>query len=157
MTKLLFDLFPLILFFLAFRAFDLYVATGVAMAAVVGQILWLRLRSKPIETRHWINLSVIVVFGGAPLIFQNDAFIKWKPTVLYWRFAAILLGSQWFFRRNLMMPLMGSQIAFPEQAWKKLDDSGAGQLMLSGLTNAVGDFSGYFTDYQWENFKVFVS
>jgi len=157
MTKLLFDLFPLILFFLAFRAFDLYVATGVAMAAVVGQIFWLRLRSKTIETTHWINLSVIVVFGGATLIFQNDAFIKWKPTVLYWLFAAILLGSQWFFRRNLMMTLMGSQIALPEQAWKKLDYSWAGFFIFSGLANAFVAFSGYFTESQWVNFKVFGS
>src|SRR5690625_1190441 len=98
MRKLLFDLFPLILFFLAFRSFDLYVATGVAMAAVVAQILWLRLRARTIETTHWLNLGVIVVFGTATLVFQNDAFIKWKPTVLYWLFAAILVGSQLIFR-----------------------------------------------------------
>lgn len=157
MKKLLFDLFPLILFFLAFRSFDLYVATGVAMAAVVAQILWLKLRNRTIETTHWINLGVIVVFGTATLVFQNDAFIKWKPTVLYWLFAAILLFSQLFLGRNLMMSLMGGQIALPEIAWKKLNYSWAGFFIFSGAANLFVAFSGYFTESQWVNFKVFGS
>src|SRR5699024_12421391 len=116
MRKLLFDLFPLILFFLAFRSFDLYVATGVAMAAVVAQILWLKLRARTIENTHWINLGVIVVFGTATLVFQNDSFIKWKPTVLYWLFATILIVSQLLLGRNLMMSLLGGQMTMLEAA-----------------------------------------
>src|SRR5690606_194633 len=98
MKKFLFDLFPLILFFIAFRFADIYTATAVAIAAGVLQFLWLKLRGKTIETMHWINLGVIVVFGGATLFFQNDAFIKWKPTVLYWIFAVALIGSRLFFK-----------------------------------------------------------
>jgi len=93
MKKFLFDLFPLILFFIAFRLADIYTATAVAIAAGVAQFLWLKLRGKAIETMHWINLVVILVFGGATLFFQNDAFIKWKPTVLYWVFATALLAA----------------------------------------------------------------
>ncbi len=157
MKKLLFDLFPLILFFLAFRSFDLYVATGVAMAAVVAQILWLKLRQRTIETTHWINLGVIVVFGTATLVFQNDAFIKWKPTVLYWLFAVILLLSQLLLERNIMMRLMGGQISLPEAVWKKLNYSWAGFFAFSGAANLFVAFSGYFTESQWVNFKVFGS
>lgn len=157
MKKLLFDLFPLILFFIAFRSMDIYAATAVAMAAVVAQILWLKLRQKTIETTHWINLGVIVVFGTATLVFQNDAFIKWKPTVLYWLFAAILLIAQLFFERNLMMTFMGGQIALPEVAWKKLNYSWAGFFIFSGALNLFIAFSGYFSDSQWVNFKVFGS
>jgi|SRR5690625_458053 len=157
MRKLLFDLFPLILFFLAFRSFDLYVATGVAMAAVVAQILWLRLRARTIETTHWLNLGVIVVFGTATLVFQNDAFIKWKPTVLYWLFAAILVGSQLIFKRNLMMRLMGGQVALPEAVWTKLNYVWAAFFAFSGAANLFIAFSGYFTESQWVNFKVFGS
>src|SRR5690625_3751852 len=145
MRKLLFDLFPLILFFLAFRAFDLYVATGVAMAAVVAQILWLRLRARTIETTHWINLGFIVVFGTATLVFHNDSFITWKPTVLYWLFAGILLFSQLFLGRNRMMSLMGGQLTLPEAAWKKLNYSWSGFFIFSGAANLFVAFSGYFT------------
>lgn len=155
MKKFLFDLFPLILFFIAFRYADIYTATAVAIAAGVLQFLWLKLRGKTIETMHWINLGVIVVFGGATLFFQNDAFIKWKPTVLYWIFAVALLGSNWFFKRNLMHKLMGGQIQLPQVAWDKLNLGWAGFFAVCGAINLYVAFSGQFTESQWVNFKVF--
>jgi intracellular septation protein len=155
MKKFLFDLFPLILFFIAFRFSDIFTATAVAIAAGVAQFAWLKLTRKAIEATHWINLTVIVVFGGATLFFQNDVFIKWKPTVLYWLFACILLGGKWFFRRNLMQRLMGSQISMPVSAWNKLNYSWAIFFFISGFLNLYVAFSGYFTESQWVNFKVF--
>ncbi|HLU78126.1 MAG TPA: septation protein A [Burkholderiaceae bacterium] len=155
MKKFLFDLFPLILFFIAFRFADIYTATAVAIAAGILQFLWLKLRGKTIETMHWINLGVIIVFGGATLFFQNDAFIKWKPTVLYWIFGSALLGSQWFFGRNLMQKLMGGQIDMPEAAWNRLNLSWAGFFVVCGAINLYVAFSGQFTESQWVNFKVF--
>lgn len=155
MKKFLFDLFPLILFFLAFKFYDIYTATAVAMAASVAQILWIKLRGKAIETTHWINLTVIVVFGGATLLLHNDAFIKWKPTVLYWLFAAILLGGRWIFKRNLLQKVMGAQIRLEEPIWDRLNVSWAGFFVLSGALNLYVAFSGRFTEAQWVNFKVF--
>jgi len=155
MKKLFFDFFPLILFFAAFRYADLYVATAVAMVAAVAQLLWLRLRGAVIEATHWINLTVIVVFGGATLLLQNDAFIKWKPTVLYWVFAGILLGSRWFLGRNLMQKLMGAQIQLPAPIWARLNSLWAGFFVISGALNLYVAFSGHFTEAQWVNFKVF--
>lgn len=155
MKKFLFDLFPLILFFLAFKFYDIYTATAVAMAASVAQILWIKLRAKPIETTHWINLTVIVLFGGATLLLHNDAFIKWKPTVLYWLFAAILLGGRWIFKRNLLQKVMGTQIKLEEPIWDKLNLSWAGFFVVSGALNLYVAFSGRFTEAQWVNFKVF--
>lgn len=155
MKKFLFDLFPLILFFVAFRFADIYAATAVAMAAVVLQILWIKLRKHPIEATHWINLSVIVVFGGATLFFHDDTFIKWKPTVLYWLFAAILLGARLITGRNIMRKLMGEKVDLPDTAWNKLNDSWAMFFIISGLINLYVAFSGHFTESQWVNFKVF--
>lgn len=157
MKKLLFDLFPLILFFIAFRLFDIYTATAVAMGAAVAQITWLKLRKSLIEPTHWINFGVIVVFGSATLFFQNDAFIKWKPTVLYWLFSAILLGSHWFAKRNIMQKLMGGQLVLPAVAWTKLNYGWAAFFIFSGSINLFVAFSGYFTDSQWVSFKVFGS
>src|SRR3546814_1245139 len=94
MKRLLSDLFPLILFFIAYRFADIYTATAVAIAASVAQFIWLRATGKRIEATHWINLSVIVIFGGATLWLHSDVFIKWKPTVLYWLFGGALLGAQ---------------------------------------------------------------
>lgn len=155
MKKFLFDLFPLILFFIAFKFADIYTATAVAIVAAVGQFIWLKLRKKAIEATHWINLSVIVLFGGATLFFHNDAFIKWKPTVLYWLFAAILLIGKWVFKRNLIQKIMGTQITMPEHVWDKLSLSWGAFFIASGALNLYVAFSGQYTESQWVNFKVF--
>lgn len=155
MKKFLFDLFPLLLFFVAFKFSDIYTATAVAIAAAIAQFIWLKVTGKSIEATHWINLSVIVLFGGATLFFHNDAFIKWKPTVLYWLFGAILVGGKVFFDRNLMQKLMGAKVNMPGPVWDKLNYSWAGFFVFSGALNLYVAFSGHFTEAQWVNFKVF--
>lgn len=156
MKKFLFDLFPLILFFAAFRiADDIFIATAVAIAATVAQFVWLKLTGKALEATHWINLGVIVVFGGATLYFQNELFIKWKPTVLYWLFAVILAGARWILRRNIMQTIMGRQIAMPAAVWDKLNYSWAAFFLLAGALNLYVAFSGQYSESQWVNFKVF--
>jgi len=155
MKKFLFDLFPLILFFGAYRYSDIYTATAVAITASILQIVWLKVTRKAIETTHWINLTVIVVFGGATLWLHSDVFIKWKPTVLYWLFAAILIGARLFFKRNLLTHLMGKQITLARPVWDRLNAAWAIFFVLAGLANVFVAFSGYFTESQWVNFKVF--
>jgi len=155
MKKFLFDLFPLILFFIAYRYADIYTATAVAMAAAVAQIVWLKARRRAIEATHWINLTVIVVFGGATLAFHSDAFIKWKPTVLYWVFAGALLGSRLLFRRNLIRRLLQAQINLADSVWERLNLAWASFFALAGAANLYVAFSGHFSESQWVNFKVF--
>jgi len=155
MKKFLFDLFPLILFFIAYRFADIYTATAVAIAASVAQFVWLRATGKRIEMTHWINLSVIVIFGGATLWLHSDVFIKWKPTVLYWLFGGALLGSRFLFGRNLMRRLLGTQIELSDTAWDKLNLSWALFFLAAGAINLYVAFSGHFTESQWVNFKVF--
>ncbi|GAB2915965.1 septation protein A [Paralcaligenes sp. KSB-10] len=155
MKKFLFDLFPLILFFLAFKFADIFTATAVAIAAGIAQFIWLKVTGKTIEATHWINLSVILVFGGATLFFHNDVFIRWKPTVLYWLFGGILLVGKWVFKRNLIRKVLGTQIDMPEAIWDRLNLSWAGFFAASGALNLYVAFSGRFTESQWVNFKVF--
>jgi len=155
MKKFLFDLFPLILFFVAYRSADIYTATAVAMAAAVVQILWLKARRRAIEATHWINLGVIVVFGGATLFFHSDAFIKWKPTVLYWAFGVGLMGSRIILRRNLIRQLLHAQVSVADAVWERLNLSWASFFVLAGAANLYVAFSGHFSQAQWVNFKVF--
>jgi len=155
MKKFLFDLFPLVLFFVAYRSADLYVATAVAISASVAQIVWLKARQRVIEATHWINLTVIAVFGGATLALQNDAFIKWKPTVLYWIFAVVLLASRVIFRRNLIRHLLQTQVSVAEPIWERLNLIWASFFALAGAINLYVAFSGHFNLDQWVNFKLF--
>lgn len=155
MKKFLFDLFPLILFFVAYRFADIYIATSVAIAASVLQLIWLKVRGKAIELMHWVNLTVIVVFGGATLYLHSDVFIKWKPTVLYWLFGAAVLIGRWVFRRNLIKRMLGAQIALPEAIWDRLNLLWGSFFAVAGALNLYVAFSGHYSESQWVNFKVF--
>lgn len=155
MKKFLFDLFPLILFFVAFKFSDIFTATAVAVTAAILQILWLKLTGRLIEATHWINVTIIVVFGGATLLLHDDTFIKWKPTVLYWMFAMILVGGRLLFKRNIMRKMMGEKIALPDHVWDRLNYSWSTFFVASGALNLYVAFSGRFTEAQWVNFKVF--
>ena len=154
MKKFLFDLFPLILFFAAFRLADsMYVATAVAIAASVAQFVWLKATKKTIEATHWINLTVIVLFGGATLVLQNDAFIKWKPTVLYWLMGGALLIGQLVFKKNLLRSVMGAQLQLPDAIWLKLNWAWTAFFAVMGALNIWIAYN--FDTDTWVNFKLF--
>ncbi len=104
--KFLFDIFPVILFFVAFKLYGIYAATSVAIAATVLQIGWVWMKHRKIDNMQWISLALIVVFGGATLLLRDETFIKWKPTVLYWLFSTVLTVSALVFRKNLIRAMM---------------------------------------------------
>ena len=150
--KFLFDLFPVILFFAAFQLWDIYVATGVAIAASFAQIGWLALRGERIDPMLWASLAIIVVFGGLTLALHDKTFIQWKPTVLYWLFAAVLTGGA-LTRRNLIKAMMSKQIALPEPVWAKLNWSWVGFFAFMGAANLYVAYN--FSESAWVNFKLF--
>ena len=151
--KFLFDLFPVILFFIAYKFAGIYAATGVAMAATFAQIGWLWFRGRRIDTMLWVSLVIITVFGGMTLALHDETFIKWKPTVLYWAFAAVLLGGTLFFKKNLMRTLLAEQMELPEAAWKTVNWSWIGFFLFMGVANLVVAFN--FSTDDWVNFKLF--
>ncbi len=153
LMKFLFDLFPVILFFVAYKLADLYVATGVAIAATFAQIGWLLFRGRKIDTMLWVSLVVITLFGGMTLLLHDEAFIKWKPTILYWAFAATLLGGVLFRRKNLIRMLMAGQLDLPEAAWDKLNWAWMGFFVFMGIINLLVAFN--FSTDDWVNFKLF--
>jgi intracellular septation protein len=151
--KFLFDIFPVILFFIAFKFYDIYVATVVAIAATFLQIGWLWLRRRKIENMLWVSLAVIVVFGGATLLLQNETFIKWKPTVLYWLFAIALAIASLVFKRNPIRAMMEAQVTLPEAVWSKLLISWIVFFAVMGALNLIVAYN--FTTDTWVNFKLF--
>jgi intracellular septation protein len=151
--KFLFDLLPVILFFIAFKLQGIYVATAVAIAASLAQIGWLWLRGRKIDAMLLVSLAIIVVFGSATLLLHDETFIKWKPTVLYWMFASVLSVSALLFHKNLIRSMLGEQIRMPDPAWSKLNFSWAGFFACMGFLNLYVAFN-YPTD-TWVNFKLF--
>jgi len=180
--KFLFDLFPVILFFAMFKWGEnhpdtaqalaqqylgglvsggiattaqapIMLATAIAIVATIGQITWLLLRRRKVDTMLWVSLVIIVLFGGATIYFHNETFIKWKPTVLYWCFGAALLASQVLLGKNLIRLMMEQQISLPDLVWQRLSLAWAAFFGLMGVVNLYVAY--YFSTAAWVNFKLF--
>jgi intracellular septation protein len=151
--KLLFDMFPVVLFFVAFKLYDIFVATAVAIVASFVQIGWVWFKHRKVENMMWVSLVVITVFGGATLILENETFIKWKPTVLYWLFAVALAVAAIGFKKNLVRSMMGHQVSLPDPVWQKLLASWIGFFAVMGVLNIWVAYS--FSTDTWVNFKLF--
>ena len=153
--KLLADWLPIILFFVVYKAVDLYWATGVAIAATLAVMGYMKLRSHAIETMQWVSLGLIVVFGGATILFQDELFIKLKPTLLYGLFAAAIVIPHLFFKTLPIQKLMGSKIEMPMPAWSKLNMAwGVFFGFMAVLNLWVAET---FSTDTWVNFKLFGS
>jgi intracellular septation protein len=151
--KLLFDLFPVILFFIAFKIFNVYVATGTAIVATIAQIGWVKWRHGKVDTMLWVSFAIIAVFGGATLILHDETFIKFKPSILYWIFAIILLGSNLLLKKNLMRTLLKEKITLPTKVWNQLNLGWSLFFVLLGVVNLYVAFN--FSTDAWVNFKLF--
>jgi intracellular septation protein len=150
--KFLFDLFPVALFFIAIQVWDIFIATAVAIAATVAQVLWLALRKKRIEPMLWASLAIIVVFGGLTLYLRDKTFILWKPTVLYWLFGCVLAGAA-AARRNLIRALLSEQLKLPERVWSRLNWSWVAFFAFMGVANLYVAFN--YSEKIWATFKLF--
>jgi intracellular septation protein len=148
--QLIADYFPLILFFLAFKWQGIMVATAVAIAASVVQIAWFKWKGK-VSPIHWISLVIIAVFGGATLILQDEVFIKWKPTVLYGAFCAVLAVGKLAFGRDLIAYLL-KDIVLPPAIWTRVTWSWATFFAAMAALNWYVAF--HFPTETWVNFKV---
>ena len=177
--KILFDLFPIILFFAAYQVGErnpenasawlaalgivldsgakpgVFLATVVAIAATFIQIAWVWLRHRKVDTMLWVSLVLILVFGGATLFLHDETFIKWKPTVLYWLFALSLGLAPILFERNLIRLMMEKNVSLPGAVWSRLNLAWAAFFALMGVANLWVAMN-YSTD-AWVNFKMFGS
>ncbi len=157
--KFLFDLFPIILFFVAFKFGDIYTATIVAMIATIFQILWVYYRHRKIDAMQWVSLAMILVFGSLTIFLHDKTFIQLKPTALYWLFAAALFISAQFFKKNWIQVLMGKQVTLKphsaESVWLTLNKAWALFFFAMGALNLYIAFE--YSEEAWVNFKLFGS
>jgi intracellular septation protein len=151
--KFLFDLFPVILFFVVFKFFGIYPATAAAIVATIAQIIWVKLRHGKVDGTMIASGLIIIVFGGATLLLHDENFIKWKPTVLYWVFSVALIVTNLAFKKNLIRGLMEKQISLPNNIWNTLNIAWSLFFLVLGFINLYVAFN-YSTDH-WVDFKLF--
>lgn len=151
--KFLFDLFPIILFFIAYKMYDIYVATAVVIVATFVQLAYFWLKHRRLEKMHLVTLILVVVFGGATILLQDEAFIKWKFSVVNWLFGLAFLGSQFIGEKNLIQRMLDKQISLPPQVWTRLNISWVVYFLSLGFVNVYVMYN--FDTDTWVNFKTF--
>ncbi len=153
MKKLLYDYFPILCFFVAYKLYGIYTATAVTMAAAFLQVSIDWLKYHRFDKLHLITLALILLMGSATLISHDDIFIKWKPSLIYWLFAALLLGSQFIGSKPLMSRLLSEQVQLPKKIWTHINVSWGIFFAAMGVANVYVVYH-YDTD-TWVNFKLF--
>ena len=151
--KFLFDFFPVILFFVAFKLYGIFTATAVAIAASFIQVGFFWFKHRRFETMHLVTLGIIVIFGGATLLFKDEMFIKWKPTVLNWLFALAFFGSHFIGNKPIVQRMMASAITLPASIWHRLNIVWTIFFIVIGFANIYVAYN--FDTATWVDFKVF--
>lgn len=151
--KLLFDFFPIALFFLTYKLYGIYVATIVIIVSSLLQTGAFWLKHRRIELTHGITLILVLIFGAATLAFHNEMFIKWKPTAIYWVFALLFCGSQIIGTKSLLERLMGDKITLPNYIWQRLNLSWAAFFIGMGGLNLYVAY--HYSTNIWVDFKLF--
>ncbi|MGM3193476.1 septation protein A [Dickeya dadantii subsp. dieffenbachiae] len=151
--KQLIDFIPLIVFFVCYKLYDIYVASGALIAATAAALLLSWFIYRKIEKMMLLTFLMVAVFGTLTLVFHNDQFIKWKVTIIYTLFAVALLFSQFVMKKTLIQRMLGKELPLPEMVWAKLNISWAVFFLLCGLANIYIAF--WLPQSVWVDFKVF--
>lgn len=156
--KLLFDFFPIILFFVTFKFYEdqhqgILAATAVVIVATAVQVGVTWARHRKVENMHLVTLVLVVVLGGVTLLLDDEIFIKWKPTVVNWLFGIAFLVSQFIGRRPLVERMLGANVKLPPAVWGRLNLSWVGFFAFVGVLNLYVVYN--YDTATWVNFKLF--
>lgn len=156
MKKLFFDFLPVIIFFGVYKfTGSIVTATAVLIPTTILQIGIVWWKKRKVETVHLVTLVMVIILGGATVLSDNIVFIQWKPTVVYWIFATVFLGSEFIGSKNLIERMSGKQLTLPKIIWSRLNYAWIVFFILLGFVNIFVAFSGRFSEEAWVNFKLF--
>ena len=152
--KLLLDFLPVIIFFIVYKSTDdIILATAILIPATLLQMLYTWIKTHKIEIIQLVTLALVVILGGATIIFQDKTFIQWKPTVVTWLFAGAFLGSQFIGDKTIIQRLMQNTIQMPAHAWKSLNYAWVVFYVILGAVNLYVAYT--MSEEIWVNFKLF--
>ncbi len=154
MIKQLVEFFPILLFFIAFKLYDIYVATAVVIVATIVQVGYAWFKYRKVETMQWITLILVVVMGGLTLILHDEQFVKWKLSIIEWLFGVAFLGSQFIGKKPFIERMMSSQLTLPAPIWKALNLCWAAFFIGVGCLNVYVMF--HYDTNDWVTFKTFI-
>lgn len=150
--KLLFDFFPIVLFFIIYKLYGIYAATGVLIVASILQVLYTWLKHKRIDGLVLITCAMAIALGSITIILKNEIFIKWKPSVIYWLLAAAFLFSQFIGNKPIVQRMLQDNMKLPKHIWFRLNLSWVIFFASMGLLNVYVVYN--FSTDAWVNFKL---
>jgi intracellular septation protein len=149
----LFEFFPIIFFFIAYKLYDIYVATAVVIVATIIQVSYNWFRYRKVETMQWITLGLIIVMGGATILLHDEQFIKWKLSIIEWLFGLAFLGSQFIGKKPIVERMMSKSLKLPDFVWRRLNVMWGIFFISVGFINVYVMFN--FSTDEWVSFKTF--
>ncbi|MFQ6370508.1 septation protein A [Shewanella sp. YIC-542] len=150
--KQLLDFLPLVVFFAVYKFYDIYIASGVLVAATALQLIITYAIYRKLEKMHIITFVVVAVFGSLTLFLHDDVFIKWKVTIVYALMALALVISQWL-KRPVLKSMLGNELQVGDHIWARLTWYWVGFFLLCSGANVYVAFN--LSQETWVNFKVF--
>jgi intracellular septation protein len=151
--QLLFDLFPVVVFFVAYKLAGIYVATGAIIITMAVQIAYQWLRHRKVNRMFLASGVLVAILGGVTLVLRNPLFLQWKPTLVNWLFAVVFLGSQVIGDKTLIQRIMGHAIELPQTLWRQLNLMWVAAFAALGAANLYVVY--HFSEAAWVDFKLF--
>ncbi len=151
--QLLVDYIPIVAFILAYFYKDIFFATGVLMAVMPVVLVLQWLMTKKINKIYAASTVLVLVLGGATVIFRNPTFLYWKPTVLNWLIAIVFLGSQWIGDRTVVQRMLGKAAELSPDQWVRLNQIWVVFFSIVGGVNLYVAYN--FSEAFWVKFKLF--
>lgn len=152
MFKLATELGPLLIFFFANAKFNLFVATGAFMVAIVVALVASWMVTRHIPVMALVTGVIVLVFGTLTLVLHDETFIKVKPTIIYGLFAAVL-GGGLLFGRSFIAIMFDQMFNLTSEGWRKLTLRWTLFFVAMALLNEV-IWRTQTTDF-WVAFKAF--
>ncbi|MDW6003783.1 septation protein A [Vibrio mangrovi] len=150
--KQLIDFIPLIVFFVLFKLYDIYVATGALIIASAIQIAITYFWYKKVEKMQVITFVLVAVFGGMTIFLHDDNFIKWKVTIVYLVFAVGLTISH-LIGKSAIKGMLGKELQLPDYVWSKINWAWVLFFVACAIINVYIAFK--LPLDVWVSFKVF--
>jgi intracellular septation protein len=177
--KFLFDFFPVVLFFIAYKFFGdlppqlieatnslpvvsidpkepkdaIYFATLTIIIATIFQNIGHWLVYKKLEKMHLISLVILLAFGTLTLAFKDPLFIKWKVSIFNWVFASVIIGSQFIGEKPLIERMMAHAIDVPKKIWRNVNLLWGLFFAFVGVVNIYVAYN--YSEETWVDFKLF--
>ena len=152
LLKLVLELGPLAVLFIASNRFGFQGATAAFMVATVVSLIASKLILKKIPIMPLVTGVIVMIFGSLTILLADDTFIKLKPTIVNVLFATALAGGL-YFERSLLKIVLGDVIKLQDEGWRKLTVRWIGFFLFLAVLNEIvwRNFSFQF----WSGFKLF--